>query len=260
MSEVVAGSVPGLDALVWFAIISFAAAIVVSGAWAVQSFFLRCKASKLIDAASRSNFTLGLFFKSNHVTKIVPCKVHANGYLETMSKSKKEPKHFVPILRTCFTKKEVELDSSDPAYEAEKNASVKESQEIAQVESQILTPTAVEGTNCRAYLIYSGVACAVTPEALVALGVTAQNFTAMVGDENAKLSLDVGLNVNPQLVKKYLTKLYDQSTVDGYGQDRYQEGWAERSKNGQDNAKLAILLGIGLCIVGAAMLCIAAFT
>src|SRR5512133_2043217 len=87
-----------------FAVASFVGLIVVTGSWTVQSFVLRCKASKWIDKASRGNLTLAFIFKSNHVTKITPCKVHPNGYLETLSADKKDPKHWIPILRTTFTR------------------------------------------------------------------------------------------------------------------------------------------------------------
>lgn len=249
MSEAVA--LTGLDTLVVFAITSFIAAIVVTGAWIIQSLFLRCKASKILDGASRGSLTLALMFKSNHVTKLIPCRVHANGYLETLSKNKKDPKHYIPILRTTFTSSLVDA-------QVENDNSVKEADEIGQVEKQVLTPTAVEGTNCRAYMVYDGVACAVTPEALVALGVDSQRVKMAVGHGENTLLLSVGLNINPQLVKKYLTKLYDQSTVDGYGQDMWQAGFNTAKRTGDGSAKLAMLLGIGLCIVGAAMLVAAA--
>jgi hypothetical protein len=257
MSEVV---MSGTLELAIFAVASFVALIVISGAWTIQSFVLRCKASKLIDNASRATLTLAFIFKSNHVTKIMPCKVHANGYLETLSTSKKDPKHYIPILRTTFTRPTIEVGKNDAEMEQEEKDCIKEATEIATLEKEILTPTAIEGTNCRAYLVYDGVACAVTAEALVGLGVESQELRYNLNPNNkSKAFLNICLNVNPQLVKKHLTKLYDQSTVDGFGQDKWQEGWAERGKTmGEGSVKMLFLAGFGLCIVGCALM-VAAF-
>lgn len=253
--------VTGTLSLAIFAVGSFVWGIVVTGAWGIQSFLLRSKAGKMIDKAHRANLTLAFVFKSNHVTKIVPCKVHPNGYLETLSAGKKEPKHYIPILRTTFSRPTIDIGNDSKNTElsevkTEEDQHVKEAKDIAALETQILSPTAIEGTNCRAYLVYDGVACAVTPEALLGLGIEEQSFNMGISDN---VFLDICLNVNPQLVKKYLTKLYDQSTVDGYGQDRYQEGWNERGRNMDGNMKILLFAGLGLCIVGAAMLVAAMF-
>lgn len=247
--------VTGALSLAVFAVCSFVWGIVVTGAWGIQSFLLRSKAGKLIDKAHRGNLTLAFIFKSNHVTKITPCRVHPNGYLETLSTGKKDPKHYIPILRTTFTRPTLDVGAGSEMKElrAEEDLNVKEASDIATVEKQILTPTAIEGTNCRAYLVYDGVACAVTPEALLGLGVESENLKYNVGLSN-QVFLDICLNLNPQLIKKHLTKLYDQSTVDGYGQDKWQEGWAERGKAMDGNVKLLMFAGLGLCIVGAALL------
>ncbi len=253
-----------IASLVVFSVGSFIAAIAVTGAWAVQSYFMRCKASKWLDYASHNGLTLAAIFKSNHVTKFVPCKVHANGYLETLSRDKKDPKHYIPILRTAFTRSVSEVssvlsdmpDNEKDDLKQEAAAQVKEAAEIATMEKEILPPSYLEGSNCPIYFVYDGVAVAVTAEALLALGIPSRDFKLKM--PGGKAYIDFNLPLNPQLPKKYLTKLYDQSTVDGYGQDRWQAGWLARGKSMDNNVKMLFLAGFGLCIVGCALM-VAAF-
>jgi hypothetical protein len=253
----------GALTLAIFAVCSFTAALCVTGAWVIQSFFLRCKISKVLDYASRNGLTVAAIFKSNHVTKLTPCKVHANGYLETLSKTRNDPKHFIPILRTTFSRPTTDPQQiTDTEVRKEEEYNVQEAQAIAQMEKDILPPSYLEGSSCPIYFVYDGLAVAVTAEALLGLGVPYKQFSYNARDKAGafikELKLNIALPLNPQLPKKYLTKLYDQSTVDGYGQDRWQAGWLARGKSMDGNIKLMFMCGFGLIICGAAML-VAAF-
>jgi hypothetical protein len=236
--------------------IAFFAVLVV---WGIINF-LTPKPAKTITRASWFHNTIAFIFQSNHVTRIVRCKVH-QGYLETIEKKV----HRIPILRPSY-QAPIEAHTEDYlTEEGKKELLAKEkvlqqsNRDILEVEKQILTPTTLEGTRTPAFFVYDGVAVAVTPEAILGLSYRDKAFNGGVFDSTGKTvyPIKVLLGLDPPATKRYISALMDQTSEDA----GFEDGRALGQREGKNEkiGKLFIYGGIGLAILGFAALALSAF-
>lgn len=252
----------------WWALIATILIFVVLGAWGVYHF-MTPKVSKEIRGAHRKHNTLALIFRDNHVADIVRATVAPMGYLQTVEKVPKR----IPILRPAhipLTTPQAEADQEDLEAKVEKpkaKAEVLTPEQAEEAHSasdiqkrlekfetlteqiggeEVLKPSILGSTFCPMYIVYSGVALAVTPEFLMGLSHEEQVTSGVIRVKGKDLKAQCLLPVIPTKIKEFLPLLIDQTTIDGIAEDSKQEGRLEERQGKNERLILygAIIIGV----------------
>ncbi len=245
----------GLVALVIAGVVSTIGWFGTLVAWGIMHI-LTPKPAKTITRAAWLHRAILLIFQSTHVTEVLQCDVMPQGYLVTREK---RPRRFL-ILRPAYKPPEAKYD--DEELNKEEQQAIQQHYELANVEDKILRPTTLKGIRVPVYLASAGLAIAFSPEAVLSLQQDKQKVEGYVAsvDEEGKVKyvkVDVLLPVNPAKVKKHINMLIDQIDIDAGYDDGVQEGI--RTARNPKELKLFMYGGLGMMILGAAMLAISLF-
>jgi hypothetical protein len=244
--------------------------------WALMNY-LTPKVSKTITRASIFRTSLAEIFQPNHVIRLVQCRLMPEGYLVTREKGRGKRPQYIPIARPVYEY----TPTGEDMNEKLKKEVEKQNTQLRNIERESVRVSAFEGCRVPVFLVYSGVALAVNVETLVGLdsendyrkvwaGAFGDNWeeevkkftlpqTMMNGGtstsvlQQAKdILVRVLLPINPEGIKRHLSKLVDQTTIDGIHADGWQEGYEEGKA--QKNEKMFLymilaLLGAGIAIM-----------